>query len=767
MLPAKVNCLEPQNPQTIVLHLKAAMATVPLSPGLHWVVDPLPTGADLQVSDPALQSGIETWVRNQNALDPGKKHPWVLDGRNSWTFFNSGLGPGIADFTINPYPLVPPPSEKQTSVGRVTFCAARRAENFHLDMLMIQVVSAGFDPHKPHAPQKLDAKLDENVTASALLSDEESRAAPGAILHAFSQVAEIAWQKAKQNGIAIGSDTTDQALRQAETSITAVYNMAQNDIPFQFWGQWPEPRAIFQHSSDGNCCILTVQNVQMAKSAVIQVEAHLPDSTPASEEGKISQKPNGIVAHAAQITKHLKARNAQQRADKLADSAEKTLSKRFEGILAGLKNTVPTFAQVDSLRSSLSAAREIYPTVRLGIRDGESQVIVFDADYRWTILKVNLSAGGGYSAEDRGTGTLDLQGENLIVPIPDALNPKEAENLHYSGGGEVQKANAGWSITWNQPHASGAQSSYGPQISGDYLQDHNQRFGNLTGPLLRDHEIGWQPSFTYGFSSSQVNHLGNPSANVYGVSVDAGFRQRWVGISPAIGNLFPPQARGELTAFVLDVTPGYHYAPPKPVHIGGVDLSGAAHFLRGFPAGDFTFTQLLVSAQATLFFGISHPRDFFVRFRKGMGTSNGETPLFELFRLGGNDNTRGVEQGEQIGREIAFEQYEGGISARQLISWIRGESKASQPEQTPKATPIDLTKIYLKGFYDRGRVSETGSFADLLAFHHGAKGYGAAVEMEVLSAGNKRVTLSMGYARSPDSVLHRKGVPITSASVDF
>jgi hypothetical protein len=31
----------------------------------------------------------------------------------------------------------------------------------------------------------------------------------------------------------------------AETSITAIYNMAQNNIPFQFWGQWPEARANF------------------------------------------------------------------------------------------------------------------------------------------------------------------------------------------------------------------------------------------------------------------------------------------------------------------------------------------------------------------------------------------------------------------------------------------------------------------------------------------------------------------------------------------
>src|SRR5215469_15184269 len=68
LLPPKVNCLEPQNPQTIVLHLKAVMT--PPSPGLHWVVDPLPTGDDLMVSDPALKAAIEAWVSEQTTLDP-------------------------------------------------------------------------------------------------------------------------------------------------------------------------------------------------------------------------------------------------------------------------------------------------------------------------------------------------------------------------------------------------------------------------------------------------------------------------------------------------------------------------------------------------------------------------------------------------------------------------------------------------------------------------------------------------------------------------
>jgi len=768
----KVRCIAPQQPQTLVLSFAVADVTVPSNPGLHWTIDPFPTGEDIQVSDPALKTAIENWISEQNKLDPRMRHPWVIDGRNRWTFFNSGLSLGIsADFTINPYPLVPPPSPSTPKSGGklpVTFCA-EQVPALHLDVLQIQVVSAQYDPDKSK-PQRLNAKLDTGVTASALLSEDAAKPDLAAESNAFAKVAETAWQSAKQSGIVIGSDATDAVLRKAEASIAAIYNMAQNNIPFQFWGQWPEPRAIFQHTADGRCCTLTVRDVRMARGAAIQVEASLPKPTPVSADEKKSQKPDGITGNPAQVPppaprKSLPPR--QERAEKLAERSQRTLKQRLAEALATFTNVVPTFAQIDSLRSSLSAAREIYPTVRPGISTADPRLIVFDTDNRWTILNVNLSAGGGYSVEDKGTGTVDFQGENLILQIPDSLYPKETESLTYKGGGEVQKASANWGLNWAHNYSDGAQANYGPQVSGDYSQDHNQRFGNLTGPLLRDHEIGWEPGFDYSYSSAPTTMLGNPAAHLFGLSTDAGIRQRWVRISPATGNLFPPEASGFLTAFYLDVSPSYRYQPANSAHIGGVDVTAAAHFLQGLPAADWKFTQILASAQATLYFGASHPRDFFVRFRKGMGTSNGVTPLFELFRLGGTDNTRGVEQGEQVGREIAFEQSEAGVSARQIVGWFKRAPNGSQAEETPQASPIDLTKIYLKGFYDRGRVTRSGSFADLLSFSHGAKGYGAAAELQSLSAGNKRITLSIGYARSPDSALHRKGVLITSATMDF
>jgi hypothetical protein len=102
------------------------------------------------------------------------------------------------------------------------------------------------------------------------------------------------------------------------------------------------------------------------------------------------------------------------------------------------------------------------------------------------------------------------------------------------------------------------------------------------------------------------------------------------------------------------------------------------------------------------------------------------------------------------------------------MSWFAGEPKAPpMPGEEPAKPAIDLSKIYLKAFYDRGRVSNDASLSDLLALRHAAKGYGFAVEIQALPAAGRRITFSIGYARSPDSVLHRSGLVITGASISF
>jgi hypothetical protein len=764
-------CIAPQRLQSLVLTLSATALNVPGDPkggGLHWVVDPLPTGDDISISDPNLKNAIERWVSDFN--NSPTKHAWVLDGKNPWRFLSyAGLNGGVgAAFDVSPIPVVSSPTMSQAGTRlrqSVSLCAAP-VQNLFLDMLNIRIISADYDPDYPQAPQVLSAKLDEGITASALLSAADSQIGQP-VLEAFSRVAETAWQTAKRNGISLRSRATGATLSNAENAVTRLYNMVQDNIASEFWSHWPEAHAKFEATADNKCCTLTIRNVRMAKGASIHVEANLPDADAKTPQALISHTPGGVTPAALKAPKKNASATTKKvkRAEALAARSQRDLSRRFAPALAAFSNAVPTFAQVDALRSQLDATRELNPTVRPMLSDADARTIVFDGDYRWTILDVTLSAGGGYSPEDKGTGKLDFQGQNLMFQIPAGLNPTETESASYAGGGEVQKANVHWGLNWVHTCKNGAQSNYGPQVSWDYSQDQNQRFGNVSGPVLRDHEIGWEPSAAISVMSSPLGRDGTPAKHSLGLNIDGGFRQRWFRVTPATGSGFPLRGSGTLNAFFLDLTPAYHYQPSKAFYIGGVDVVSVAHFLKGF--NKFTFTQFQVSVQVAAFFGNSHPRDFFVRFRKGMGTSNGATPLVELFRLGGADNTRGIEQGEQVGRQIAFEQSEAGVSVHQIVSWFQKPPNPAQAEKTPQASPLDLSKFYVKSFYDRGRVFNNASFADMLNFSHGAKGYGLAVEMEALSTGNKRISVSVGWARSPDSFLHRSGVALTSATVDF
>jgi hypothetical protein len=744
----RMNCSAPLQPQGLALTLIAETVAVQGRSALHWHINPLPTGADIQVSDPALQKTIQEWVDQQNSLPADPKNAWILDGAGSRTLLKGGLDAALEkSFTIQVrHAAIPPPAAGTTGTFKptVSFCAAP-VKTSRLTNLEIAITADKYDAAHPTSAVAIPVDLGAGIKATALISQQDRQDMKGT-LQAYAGLAGIAWGAAKKAGIAMSSDVSVAAMDQVRTAIGEAYHSADIHLPGDFASSWPQLSGIFQCFGDGRC-ELVIEHAQIADGVTIKVASNLGQS--------------GAT---------------QRRAENIAARTQDLLLRRFAASAAAIKNTVPTFAQLDALRSKIATAPEIYPDIQIELAKESTRTIVFAANNRFTTLRVNLTAGGGYSAEDSGTGSLNFTGENLILSIPDAPDnrfPKETENLSYTGGGQVQRAAGNWGVNWTRGDVGFAQNTFGPQISTDYLQDQNQRFGNTSGPVLRDHEIGWEPSFAYAFTSAQVDTANNPLTNLFGISASGGVRQRWVRISPATGDVFPPLAHGSTMALFADVTPGYHYQPVKPGNVGEVDVSAAFHVIRGLPAGDFVFTQVQASVQATLYFGgTQHPRDYFVRFRKGIGTSNGATPLFELFRLGGTDNTRGVEQGEQVGRQIAFEQSEAGVSARQIVSWFQRKPTAAlvDPPAAQPPSPIDLNRIYLTGFYDRGRVFSnpgSSSFSDLMIFNHGAKGYGLLVALAGLSVGNRRITLGIGYARSPDSRQHSKGLPITSATIDF
>src|SRR5258708_36314742 len=84
----------------------------------------------------------------------------------------------------------------------------------------------------------------------------------------------------------------------------------------------------------------------------------------------------------------------------------------------------------------------------------------------------------------------------------------------------------------------------------------------------------------------------------------------------------------------------------------------------------FSFDQYSVTGKAEVFFGVSGTNDFLIRYVRGLGASTRSTPLFELLQLGGTANVRGIEQGEFIGRNMAFDQSEAGINVESLWRWV-------------------------------------------------------------------------------------------------
>ena len=213
---------------------------------------------------------------------------------------------------------------------------------------------------------------------------------------------------------------------------------------------------------------------------------------------------------------------------------------------------------------------------------------------------------------------------------------------------------------------------------------------------------------------------------------------------------------------------------------GEIDFLFEAKGQKGLDSlgADFVYRQFELSGGAQVFFGFTSPTNMFLRYIRGAGATSNGTPLYKLFRLGGSLNVRGLEEGEFTGNSYAYDRTEFGVGLLPLISTIRhllpfGKKSDARGSDEQAGTPtqfggIDLANTYVKTFYDRGRVFETKSLGGILNPAHGVKGYGIAAELRGLAfINNRRANLTIGYARSPDSLLHRRGIIVTGLSLDF
>jgi hypothetical protein len=726
---------------------------------LHWVLDALPGPDDVLVTDSTAKARlIEIIPKLNDRPEHAACHVWVLEKNNQCSFTTAitlqlaAIGTKF-EFTAPAVPLIrlpgqatpsasavlratyltnadrvvsslclvvttepqaevcstPDPSSESTTVGALA--SAHGISGLTPDTQKIQI--------RIHIPETTPAT---NGTGEPLTKDR--------MRQQLQDVAIAAFKVAQSFDLLPGAKNPEARQEKAENQILAIYSIDHSN--------WPAPKVTYgpvqENSSDYQ---LTVKNLHFVGSArVVVTQGSVTGVNPGQIEAKLAQ-------------------------------AGKQVDHRFRDSLNSLQGAIPTNAGVWKVAHEIAAAPEITGAVLPLANNGDLE---FQGDHRWMFSSLDAKGDIGLAVNPHEVISGDTQFSESNLG---GFVHTTALTLH--AGPELQQSNLDFDIT--RFLGGHDQFTYGFHLNGTYFRDQNQRFGFLAGPKFIDEE--WGPTPKLFFEFIPVSAGGKFSSDT---RIDVPLEFRHFGIQAP--DSYPPLLnRGWVTAFtpVVRQLVGYDFSRfgPNAVPRGGVGeviilFTGNAALARPGLGGNFTFDRYQATAQAEVFWGITRTNDFLVRYSRGLGTSTSTTPLFELFRLGGSSNVRGIEEGEFVGRNIVFDQSEFGVNAQSLWQWITRKPKtasAAGPSAAPQLNTLlsglGITSIFLNGFYDRGRVIDITSLGNLLDLRHSMHGAGFDVELRGLRVKNKRANLSLGYARSPESILHTKGVFISSLSIDF
>ena len=462
------------------------------------------------------------------------------------------------------------------------------------------------------------------------------------------------------------------------------------------------------------------------------------------------------------------------------DQIEELLNEKYKPRLLAQPGQIITDDILEKDTRQLYLVRSVSDVPKYSYADG---VLTYEVRRRREIVNLTVTGAGSYSPEYALNGSLVVTGDNL-------LGRNESLSLNLTGGNSFQKGQLSFSIPRETPKERRKIPIIfaGFNLSGNYSYDSDEHLGNplLTKYTNRESQISTSASFEYDSFTErdyveQAEGIADKRSRLHHfITTDLGFdvennQLKSVGlipVAPLDGRIVYPSLRVNYLA-------SYDFRHPgQRGGLGEIDFVLNAKGEKGFTGlgGDFSYRQYELSGGAQIFFGFSAPADLFLRYQRGTGASSNGTPLFKLFRLGGPLNVRGLAEGEFVGNSYAYDRSEFGVALLPLARTIRnlfphGKKTDNADTEQPAATNIggiDLANTYVKIFYDRGRTFESKALGEILNPAHGVKGYGIAAELRGLAfIANKRANLTIGYARSPDSLLHRRGVVVTGLSLDF
>jgi len=456
------------------------------------------------------------------------------------------------------------------------------------------------------------------------------------------------------------------------------------------------------------------------------------------------------------------------------------LNKTYKPRLLAQPGQIPTTDILDKDTRQLYLVRNVSAVPKYTFEDG---VLTYEVERRREIVNLTLTGAGSYSPEYALNGSIAVTGDNL-------LHRNELLSLSLTGGNALQQGKFSFSIPRETPKERRRVPIIfaGFGLNASYLYDSDQRLGNppLTQLSNRESQISTRLSFEYDSFSDrdfveQAEAINEKRKRLHHlVTTDLGFDLQNSNLKSNGEVPLVPPLDGRVAYPSLNVryfaTYDMHRAG-KRSGIGEIDFLLTASGQKGVTTfgADFDYRQYEISGGAQMFFGFTSTSNLFLRYQRGVGASSKGTPLFKQLRLGGSLNVRGLEEGEFIGNSYAYDRTELGVALLPLLRTVRqlfpGNKKSDRPASegaAPNIGGIDLANTYVKVYYDRGRIFDTNSLGKILNPAHGVKGYGIAAELRGIAfIMNKRANLTIGYARSPDSLLHRRGVIVTGLSLDF
>jgi hypothetical protein len=727
-------------------------------PQLHWVLVSRPAAPDVSFPNPVVQPMVLQAIRETFA-NPESCVAFALEARITCSFpgalitklkaisfgqaapTKAPTGPGqTLDFELR-FQFVPPHPPKPTTITSLSVsittdlldktgavrpqdsCSAQPASN---NCFQTTWWAAARITKMPDPPDQLAAiPIFVEFTQKDLDPPSDIIGAQRALL----EVGVVALQRAQTANCLPGApEPSDNVMLGLQTSLQQQFRAP---VP-----GWPAPVVAFRHDSAGNYTI-HVHTIRIVSAATVEIVR----GQIAGAKGMVD-----FVGKNASIEKKI-----QDELARAASEAEGDIAPQ----LNDLSGHVPTVVTVEAARKALS----VYKLVSGGVdvRAAGSNIIL-SGTRRWSMGKLNADASltGSITPEDFVTGKASLDASNLIrniLPVPVG----ETYNLSVQGGSEVQRATLDFSIP--RTYSKNWLKSFGFTHSLLFTRDAKQRFGDDNPKVLPliYRQMGMMPQLFF-----ELNRVpGDPW--LFSARAAVSYDWRSVLIAPrtaGAANLVDGQLAAPTAELKLitghDSNTGF---------VGSTRLEIDATGRRGTHAlaGDFAFEQFTISARGEVFFGAERNSDFFLRYERGLGMSGAGTPLFELMRLGGPTNVRGLENGEFIGRNLAYDQSGAGVS----VAAITNTFHKAAGGKSPVVGGFDLANVYVVGLYDRGRVTNAGNLGDLLSVGPAAHSYGIAGELRKMPANGKLANLTIGWARSPQSGLHSHGVMTLGVSMDF